>query len=53
MNEPVEAEIGDSIEVDLGGLIGMTRIKLMTKDSVEVENQILAEEKGWRLIKDD
>lgn len=39
----MKAELGDSLEVDLSGLFGLTKIK----------NEILASEKGWRLIKDD
>ena len=49
----VEAELNDILEVDLGGIRGVTRIKLCTEDSVTVANQILAEEEGWRLIKDE
>lgn len=49
----MNAELGDYIEVDLGGLIGKTLIKLVTPDSVEIANEILKHESGWRLIKDE
>jgi len=47
------AELGDILEVDLGGLMGLTRFKIMTQDSVELANDILSHETGWGLIKDE